>query len=95
MTARRYTYLLAGALAVALLWHYVLTGIALWFFYRIMRWKHGPKARPRPKSSWSSLGRTSALMLVAWNTRWVKPMLSASIPASASNEYDRPEWWDR
>lgn len=49
----------------------------------------------RPKSSWSALGRTGAIMYAAWNSRWLKPTVKASIPASAANPHDRPEGWDR
>lgn len=88
--------LVAFAVLIVAVWHYVLTAAGLWFAYRILRWKHGPKRRPRPRSSWSSLGRTAALMFAAWQARWLKPTspITASIPAQAGAEH-RPEGWDR
>lgn len=41
----------------------------------------------RPKSSWSSLGRTAALMFAAWNSRWLKPSaFTAKVHAAADGE---------
>lgn len=84
LTAYLYRYVLVNLFALA------TTGKLAW---HVIRAKVGIKTRRRPKSSWSSLGRTVALMFGAWNTRWLNPKLpKASIPASASV---RPEGWDR
>jgi len=73
----------AGAtlLAVGLLWHYLLAAGVL---YAAVRHLTRHTRRRRPKSSWSSLGRTVALMFAAWNSRWLKP----AAPASSSSSPD-------
>jgi hypothetical protein len=44
--------------------------------------------RRRPRSSWSSLGRTAALMYAAWNSRWLRgSTLRASVPAAVGREH--------
>jgi hypothetical protein len=78
--------LLAGGLvALWLLWGYIVGAAVLFAAFRVLT--RGTRSR-RPKSSWSSLGRTAALMFAAWNSRWLKPSLvKASIPAKAGAEH--------
>lgn len=67
--------------AVVLYWH-ILVGLAVGAF----AYRHLTRAtrRRRPKSSWSQMGRTVAMMYGAWNTRWLKnTTFRASVPAAA------------
>lgn len=77
--------LVVGALmlTVWLLWPYLVGGAALAVAWRVVGRDVRRGARRRPRSSWSSLGRTAALMFAAWNSRWLKPTspIRASIPA--------------
>lgn len=86
--------LLAVALLIVWLWHYIAALIVTWGAWRYLARKHG-WTRRRPKSSWSSLLRSGGIAFAAWNSRWLKPTTRASIPAKAGNEWDRPEGWDR
>ena len=57
---------------------YLLEAAVGWFAlrmaaHRVRRHLGVPARRRRPKSSWSSLGRTAAIMYAAWNSRWLKP----------------------
>jgi hypothetical protein len=76
---------LAGVVAIAaavwLLWPYIVGGAVAVIGWRVVT-RH--TRRRRPRSSWSSLGRTAAMMYAAWNSRWLKgSTLRASIPARA------------
>jgi len=77
--------MLAGLLVLAavLLWKWLLlAGVAR------LAWRRLYPGRRRPKSSWSSLGRTAAMLFAAWNSRWLKPQqLRASVPARAGAEH--------
>jgi hypothetical protein len=83
-----------GVLLVALAWHLILLGLAGMWAYRVLARRAGVW-RPRPKSSWSSLGRTAAMLYAAWNSRWLKPNpprngrpLRVSVPRSAGVDDD-------
>lgn len=70
---------LAVALVVWLAWPY-LVGVAVIAAGWRVATRH--TRRKRPRSSWSSLGRTAALMYAAWNSRWLKgSTFKASVPA--------------
>lgn len=58
----------------------LLAGLGYLCFRLLM---HRAGFKRRPKSSWSSLGRTAALMYASWNSRWLNPTsrIKASIPA--------------
>lgn len=58
------------ALVLALLWRYAVGAAVVW-----AAWRHVTRGsrRRRPRSSWSSLGRTAALLYAAWNSRWLRP----------------------
>lgn len=83
MNYRRALLLLALAAASILLviyWRDVLAFVIGISALKIIAHKLGLRSR-RPKSSWSSLGRTGAMMFAAWNSRWLKPAtVKASIP---------------
>ena len=85
------------ALAVAVFWTFIVHAIAV-VAASVLAWKvirHKLGIKQRPKSSWSSLMRSAAILFASWNTRWFKPHdPKASIPASAGNLHDRPEGWD-
>lgn len=75
------TLLALAALLLYLYWHdamLVMLGYVCWRFLM-----HRVGFKRRPKSSWSSLGRTAALMYASWNSRWLNPTsrIKASIPA--------------
>lgn len=79
--------LLAGTLAF-LLWHYIVGAGVLLLAVRHLR-RHGRRRRPR--SSWSSLGRTAAMLYASWNSRGLvrrngRP-LRVSVPARAGREH--------
>lgn len=80
--------LLVTALALYALWRWLLEGTVLIIAVRHLT---RDRRRRRPKSSWSSLGRTGALMFAAWNSRWLakgangKP-LRVTVPAAADGE---------
>jgi hypothetical protein len=80
--------LLAAALVtIWLVWPYIVSAGVLYVCWRVIR-RDLPGYRRRPKSSWSSLGRTAALMFAAWNSRWLKPTLhKASVPGRAGAEH--------
>lgn len=95
MTARR--PLSAGAavmtggvliLLVVLYWHVLLNLITVLIVGRIGWAILAKKAgvRRRPKSSWSSLLRSGAIAFAAWNTRWLKPTVKASITKKTAGE---------
>ena len=99
MTRRRalIAALILTVLAVVF-WQVVLNVAAVAAVTRIawLRLRHLTGAKARPRSSWSALGRTAALMFAAWQTRWIKPhALKASVAASADGMPARPEGWDR
>lgn len=90
MTARRAVVaaaaLAAVALAVVLLWPYLVAGAVAVFGFRVAMRGQG---RRRPKSSWSSLGRTAALMYAAWNSRWLKDVsANVTVPKRAKTTPD-------
>lgn len=76
----------AGALGltVYLLWPYLVGAGVLAVAWRVVGRDVRSSRRRRPRSSWSSLGRTAALMFAAWNSRWLKPTVQTrvSVPAS-------------
>lgn len=78
----------AGAAALALfvwaVWPY-LVGLAV----MVAGWRVATAhtRRRRPRSSWSSLGRTVAAMYAAWNSRWLKGGVRVSVPARAGREH--------
>lgn len=82
-------------LAVVILWHYIIEALVGYTVIRLA-WAWARKElgiKHRPRTSWSSLGRTAALLFAAWNTRWIKPhTVRASVPAKAGSEH-RPEGW--
>lgn len=69
------------ALLLYLYWADVLLVGLGYLCFRFLMHRAGFKRRP--KSSWSSLGRTAALMYASWNSRWLRPSspIKASIPA--------------
>lgn len=79
-------------LVVVLVWQYLVAGAVLVAAARHLT-RH--TRRRRPKSSWSSLGKTAALMFAAWNSRWLKPStverngrpLRVSVPAVVGREH--------
>jgi hypothetical protein len=80
---------LAGVVALVLLvwlaWPY-LVGAGVTFAGWRVATSH--TRRRRPRSSWSSLGRTAAMMYAAWNSRWLKgSTFKASVPAAAGREH--------
>lgn len=85
MSGRRLILAAAVTLTVAfivwVLWPYIVGAAVTLAAWRVLR---RDTRRRRPKSSWSSLGRTGATLFAAWNSRWLKgPLLKASVPASA------------
>lgn len=73
------------ALVVWFAWPYIVGAGVTVAGYRIAT--RGTRRR-RPRSSWSSLGRTAAMMYAAYNSRWLKgPLVKASIPAKAGREH--------
>lgn len=86
------TAVAAAVLVVVLAWHVLVAGGVLYAAYRHLT-RH--TRRRRPKSSWSSLGRTAALMFAAWNSRWLKTTvatpagkpLRVSVPAAAGRDH--------
>ena len=83
--------MLGLVILVAYLYRYTLLNLAAMLMVGRVGWHvlHAKLGiRRRPKSSWSSLGRTAALMFGAWNTRWLKPhQAKASVPAKAGVEH--------
>lgn len=83
---------LAGALGLTiyLLWPYLLACGVLAAAWKVLG--RGTRRR-RPRSSWSSLGRTGALMYGAWNTRFLKQVTNpvrVSVPKSADGGSSNP-----
>lgn len=83
---------LAGALGlgVYLLWPYLVAVGVLAAAWRVLR---RDVRRRRPRSSWSSLGRTVALMYAAWNSRWLRQVTNpvrVSVPAAADGGASTP-----
>lgn len=77
------------AVSVWLLWSYLVGAGVLFLAWRILRRDLGH--RPRPKSSWSSLGRTVSIMFAAWNSRWLKPGRGPSFKLSLPASVDGPK----
>lgn len=86
--------LLAG---LAYVYRAKLLDLAALFCFGRLGWWHLRQrlgVRSRPRSSWSSLGRTAAIMFAAWNSRWLKPgkkpgkrIVKASVPKAAGAEH--------
>ncbi len=95
MTLRRFSGLVVVAVVVLLLviyWHYLFGAVLLFLGGRGLATHYGWRRR-RPKSSWSSLGRTAAMMFAAWNSRWLKPVdVKASVRKTADTNV-RPNDW--
>lgn len=72
------------AAAVWLLWPYLVGSVVLVAAWRVAT--RGMRRR-RPRSSWSSLGRTAAAMYAAWNSRWLRQGVRVSAPARAGREH--------
>jgi hypothetical protein len=72
----------ASMLAVLIyaLWPYIAGAGVIVAAWRVM---HRGTRRRRPRSSWSALGRTAALMYAAWNSRWLRVDRKATVPAKA------------
>lgn len=85
-------YLLAAAavivatVLVLLFWRYLVGAGVIVVGYRTVT-RH--IRRRRPRSSWSSLGRTASIMFAAWNSRWLKPTspVVAKVHAAAGAEH--------
>ena len=76
------------AAAVAMFWHYLIGAGVVYAAWRMLR---RDVRRRRPRSSWSSLGKTAAMMYAAWNSRGLvhrngRP-LRVSVPARAGREH--------
>lgn len=77
---------------VLLLWKLIVATAALAFVLNVCRHKLGfVKKNARPKSSWSTIGKTGAIMYAAWNSRWLKPG-THGIKASHLNNFDAKDW---
>lgn len=84
--------ILVLAFVFVLIWPYLVAAGVLTVAWRIIARDLRKGRRRRPKSSWSSLGRTAALMYAAWNSRWLKPAsVKASIPARADGGDPKPD----
>lgn len=85
-----------ASLLIYLYWRVAVNALTLLLVGRVawMYLTHRLGIKRRPKSSWSSLGRTAAIMYAAWNSRWLKPSVKASIPASADGEPKPAQYTD-
>lgn len=77
----------ALALVVWLVWPYLVGAGVIAAGWRVAT-RH--TRRRRPRSSWSSLGRTAAMMYAAWNSRWLKGVspVRVSVPRAATGPVD-------
>lgn len=82
-------FVAVGAALAWLFWAYLVGAGVLWLAWRMLRRDLGH--RPRPKSSWSSLGRTVSIMYAAWNSRWLKPGRGPNFKMSMPAKVDGPK----
>ena len=87
-----FVVVLVVTLLVALLelWRWLLAAVVV-----CAAWRHLTRGmrRRRPKSSWSSLLRSAAVVYAAWNSRWLRPKgpgahIKVTVPKRAVTTFD-------